>query len=116
LSLILNYQTSLVLLLLDLFFSAICICLVCRTAIIFLASLYTQENKLKHKLFCIINLFLFRYLPIVVYRHLLFIVIDCCLTTNKQYFRYINDGAWGRWWTYGSWIYNYLCNQCLLLL
>jgi len=26
--------------------------------------------------------------------------------TNIQMF-------WGPWWSYGSWIYNYLCNQWL---
>ena len=32
------------------------------------------------------------------------------LTDNKMYF-YIKGPSWP--WSYGSWIYNYLCNQCL---
>jgi len=39
------------------------------------------------------------------------------ITTGSPGFSYtIYFKGWSRPWSYGSWIYNYLCNQCLWLL
>jgi len=41
--------------------------------------------------------------------------IVCCILYNRQYkTRHVQGPLWS--WSYGSWIYNYLCNQCIALL
>jgi len=37
--------------------------------------------------------------------------ISLFLIVLKVYFKLYVDTSWS--WSYGSWIYNYLCNQCL---
>jgi hypothetical protein len=42
-----------------------------------------------------------------IFSCLLFIVCS----VSKNYFIFNKGPSWS--WSYGSWIYNYLCNQCL---
>ena len=38
--------------------------------------------------------------------------IVCCILYNRQYkTRHVQGPLWS--WSYGSWIYNYICNQCI---
>ena len=62
----------------------------------------------------------FRYIYVCVCVHCKCVLICCCLFICLSQFCWINvntilnvkkGSSWS--WSYGSWIYNYMCNQCI---